>query len=186
MAIVSPIGFVRAAVKTQLADAATGLNPNLVTYCAVYGVPAWSFNFSASSLNFFEANIDYQKSEESGIPQPNMLALYGARAAAFPESERMMYVSFSGTVEITADMYIGILGEKIANFDGYVDAATAAMLATMNNVQNQNGLNAADSATRSGKVYKMDLSASPGRCQMDGENWIIPVRFGMAFGVVIP
>jgi hypothetical protein len=186
MSIVSPIGFVRTAVKAQLADAVKGLNPNLVTYCAAYGVTAWSFDFTASSRNFFEANVDYPQSEETDIPQKNLLTLYGGRIVSFRDNNRMMGTSFSGTVEITADMYIGVLGERIQKFEGYVDAATAAMLATMNDVSNQSGLNRADPSTRSGKVYNLELDAAPGQCKFDGENWIVPVRFTMGFGVVIP
>jgi hypothetical protein len=186
MSIVSPIGFVRNAVKAQLADAVKGLNPNLATYSAVYGVTAWVFDFTATSRNFFEANVDYEQSEDTDIPQKNMLTLYGARITTFRDNNRMMGTSFSGTVEITADMYIGVLGERIQKFEAYVDAATAAMLATMNNIANQGGLNAADAATRSGKVYNLELDAVSGQCKFDGENWIVPVRFTMGFGVVIP
>lgn len=187
MSIVSPIAFVRNAVKAQLADAVKGLNPNLVTYCGVYGAPVWAFDFTSTSRNFFEANIDYQSSEDTDIPQKNLLALYGTDFRSFPEDKRNMYVSFSGSVDITADMYIGVLGERIQKFEAYSsDAAVAAMLATMNNVNNQGGLNAADAPTRSGKVYAMDLSGKPGKAVFDGENWIIPIRFTMSFGAVIP
>jgi hypothetical protein len=187
MAIVSPIGFVRAAVKTQLADVTKGLNPNLATYAAAYGVTAWSFDFGATSRNFFEANIDYPQTEETDIPQKNLLTLYGARAIPFPDNDprRIFNAAFSGMVEITLDMYVGVLGERIRNFDWYVDTATAAMLATMNNVSNQNGLNAGD-ATRNEKVHDLELTAVPGKCQYDGENWIIPIRFTTGFGVIIP
>jgi len=185
--IVSPIGFVRNAVKAQLADAVKGLNANLVTYSAAYGVPAWAFDFGAGSVNFFEANVDYGTSEETDIPQLNMLTLYGGRIASFRDgNQRQMGVSFSGTVEMQCDMYVGALGESIQKFEAYVDTATAAMLATMNNVNNQAGLNAADASTRSGKVYNMELDVVPAKCQQDGENWIVPIRFSMGFGVVIP
>lgn len=186
MAIVSPIGFVRSAVKAQLADASKGLNPNLVTYAAAYGVPSWQFDFSATSRNVFEANVDYQQSEETDIAQKNMLTLYGDPALPLPENDRVFNVAFSGTVALCADMYIGVMGERIQKFDAWVDAASAAMLATMNDVTNQNGLNAADPTTRSGKVYKMDLGIRPGKCAYDGENWIIPIRFTMSFGAIIP
>jgi len=186
MSIVSPIGFCRTAVKAQLAHATLGLNPNLVTYAAAYGVPAWSFDFTASSRNFFEANVDYTNSEETDIPQKNLLTLYGDPALPFPEHDRVFGTAFSGTVALCCDMYIGSLAEKIGKFEAYVDAASAAMLQTMNTVTNQNVLNAADSTTRSGKVYKMDLGIRPAKCQFDGENWIIPVRFTMSFGVIIP
>ncbi len=188
MAIVSPIGFVRNAVKAQFVDPVKGLNANLVTYCGVYGAPVWSFSFATGSRNFFEAFVDYPDSEDTDIPQKNMLTLFGGGFTPFGDNDgrRMMGVAFSGMVDICAEMYIGVLGERIQKFDAYVDAATAAMLATMNDVNNQGTLNAADSATRSGKVYAMDLGARTGRVQLDGENWIIPMRFTMSFGVVIP
>jgi hypothetical protein len=185
MSIVSPIGFVRNAVKAQLADAVKGLNPNIATYAAVYGATAWTFDFTGASGNFFEANVDYTQSEETDIAQTNLLALYGGPCEPFPDDKRVFNAAFSGTVYITVDMYIGALGEKIQKFEALVDTATAAMTATMNNVNNQIALNSGDS-TRNGKAYAMDLAAKPQKAQFDGENWIIPVRFTMSFGALIP
>lgn len=189
MAFVSPVAFCRTAVKTRLADPNTGLNPQLATYCAAYGVTAWTFDFTSTSRNFYEANIGYTTTETSGNAQLNLLALYGDRFTPFPPGpERVMNVAFSGIQRICADMYVGVRAQRIANFDQYVDAATAAMLATLNDTSAavQNVLNAADPTTRSGKVYRMDLSAAPSQVVQDGENWVIQICFGMSFGVIVP
>ena len=190
MSFVSPIGFCRTAVKNRLADGTSGLNTQLATYAAAYGVTAWTFDFSAPSRNFFEANIGYRLTETSGNAQRNMLALYGRDFTPFSENSnaREMNTAFSGIVRLCADMYIGIGRQRVANFEPYVDAATAAMLATLNDTSAsvQNVLNAADPTTRSAKVYRMDLSGSLAEVVQDGENWVIPIRFGMSFGVILP
>lgn len=190
MAFVSPIGFCRTAVKNRLADGTSGLNAQLATYCAAYGVTAWTFDFTSTSRNFFEANIGYGLTETSGNAQRNMLALYGVDFKSFSEdsNDRVMNVAFSGIVFLRADMYVGIGKQRVQNFEPYVDAATAAMMATLNDTSPsvQNVLNAQDPTTRSGKVYRMDLSGSLAQVVQDGENWVIPIRFGMSFGLVIP
>lgn len=190
MSFVSPIGFCRTAVKNRFADGTSGLNPQLGTYCAAYGVPAWTFDFTSTSRNFFQGNIGYGLTETSGNAQRNMLALYGVAFKPFSEEsdKRLMNTGFSGITSLCADMYVGIGKQRVQNFEPYVDAATAAMMATMNDTSAsvQNQLNAADPTTRSGKVYRMDLSSSLAQVVQDGENWIIPIRFGMSFGVILP
>jgi hypothetical protein len=183
MSVYSPIRFARKAVRVQLADPATGINPALAIACANYGLAPWAFDFSAASLNFFEANIDYGKTEESSIPEPNLLTLYGGPAVPFPDRERVFGARFSGRVFLTVDMYIGVLGEKVQTFEDWADAAEDAMFAVMNDPSNQNGMNAGTGA--GGKAYAMDLDAKRQPCVYDGENWIVPTRFALTFGVII-
>jgi hypothetical protein len=179
--VYSPVRLARIAVKNQLADPVLGLNPNIVRACDNNGdgIAPWSFDFTDGSRNFAEGNITYKDSEATDIPQKNLLTLYGARTTPFSAGRRLFQATFSGAASINCDMYIGVLAERIQPFENYADAAEDAMVATMNNLQNSGGMNVL------GKVYAMDVASNRGKCQFDGENWIVPISFTLSFEMVI-
>ena len=171
----------RAAVRAQLADATNGINPNLAAACAAYGVPVVAFDFSPTSQNVFEANITYKNTEESGFAPANLLTIYAAGAKPFAagSAQKMFTARWSGTVQINTDIYMGVLGENVQNFEPYADAAEDAMIATLNNLSNQSNFSGG------GRLSALETASTRAQCQMDGENWIVPVRFTSQFTVVI-
>jgi hypothetical protein len=173
----SPIALARSAVKTLLSDPATGLNPALATACAQYGAPDIEIDFSDIN-QFVEAQISYGDIEESGDPQGATIALYGVNATVFPTGDGSKWLFSSqwcGSVQIVADCWIAVQRELISNFEQSADAFESAFLGTMNATRiNLNGL-----------LYDQEVSCLRQKPLMDGENWIIPMRFPMSFEVYL-
>lgn len=174
----SPIALVRAAVMAQLSLA---LNPNLAASCIAYGVPAVVFNFQPGSKNVIQANIAYVDTEDSGVANLNLLAVYGAGAAPFVAggNQKLFNATWSGNVRINLDLYMGVLGEKVRDFEPWADAGEDAMITTMNSFSAQANL------TGSGKLYAFEISSTRGKCGQDGENWIVPIKFVAQFEAYI-
>ncbi len=181
--VVSPIRLIRAAVMEQLADPVIGLNPNLAISCAAYGVPVVSFAFGANGngRNVYESFIDYGDVELSGIAGLNLLAVYGASAVPFPAGgrDKLFNARWSGKVRINIDLYLGVKGEGVQDFEPWADAGEDAMVATLNNLGGQANFSGG------GKLYGLEVGSQRGKCAADGTNWIVPVRFSAAFEAYI-
>jgi hypothetical protein len=178
MSIVSPIAKVRAAVMVQLAAT---LNTNLVASCTAYGVPVIAFDFSPGSKSVIQANIGYGDTEDSGVANLNLLTVYGGTATPFPAggSQKLFNAAWSGRVPINLDLYIGVLGEKVRDFEPYADAGEQAVIATMNAFSAQTNL------SEGGMLYGFEITSVHGKCGLDGENWIVPVKFAVQCEVYI-
>jgi hypothetical protein len=176
--VTSPIALVRAAVMAQLS---TALNANLAVSCTAFGVPVVRFDFSSGSRNVFQANIDYGDTEDSGIAGRNMLAVYGSGSRPFVAggNQKLFNATWSGNVGINLDLYLGVAGESVANFEPYADAGDDAMVATMNSFSAQTKL------SEGGILYAYEISTTRGKCVLDGENWIVPLRFVAQFEAFI-
>lgn len=174
----SPIALIRAAVMAQLS---ASLNTNLATSCAAFSVPIVAFDFAAGSLNVFQANVGYSDTELSGTAMPNLLCVYGGTAAPFKAggTQKLFNATWSGNVSIILDLYLSVPGEAVSNFEPYADAGEGAVIATMNNLSLQANF------AGSGKLYGLEISAARQKCVLDGENWIVPVRFTAQFEAYI-
>lgn len=174
----SPIALLRAAVMAQLS---ASLNANLATSCAAFSVPVVAFDFSSGSQNVFQANIAYDDTELSGTASTNLLCVYGGVAVPFKAggSQKLFNATWSGNVPIILDLYMGVPGEAVRDFEPYADAGEDAMIATMNDLSLQANFSG------SGRLYGLEISAARQKCVMDGDNWIVPVRFTAQFEAYI-
>jgi hypothetical protein len=176
----SPVRFARKALRGQLA---TGLNNALAISCETYNVPPWTFDFSDNSNNVFEAYLDYGIIEDAGIPDNNLLTIYGVQMNPAGAGSRIFSAKFSGSVSCNVDMFIGVASERLQTFENWADAAEDAMVSTVNNLQTQGIIDAGIAGF--GKVYLMDVAAKRQKVQYDGENWIVPIGFSVSFDLAI-
>jgi hypothetical protein len=173
----SPVALVRAAVMAQLSAT---LNANLSTSCGACGVPVVEFDFGPDSKNVIQANVPYSDTEDAGDANIDLLTVWGS-ASPFRAggNQKLFNAAWSGNVQIFIDLYLGVLGEKVQDFEPWADAGEAAMIATMNAFSAQTRLSAG------GMLYAFEISATHGKCAMDGENWIVPVKFVALFEAYI-
>jgi hypothetical protein len=180
--VVSPVRLIRAAVMAQLSDPALGLNPALAASCAAYSVPVVQFDFGADSNDVFESQIDYGDTEDAGTPARNLLCVYGLPAVPFPAGgpQKLFNARWSGKVSIRCDLYLGVAGEAVRDFEPWADAGEDALISTFN----APGSGQANFAG-GGKLYGLEISSARGKCVMDGENWVVPVRATVGFEAYI-
>jgi hypothetical protein len=173
----SPVALVRAAVMAQLS---TALNQNLATSCIAYGVPVVAFDFQPRSKNVIQANIAYGDTEDSGVANLNLLTVWGT-ATPFRAGggQKLFNAKWSGNVQINLALYLGVLGEKVRDFEPWADAGEDAMITAMNAFSAQTRLSAG------GLLYAFEISSTHGKCGPDGENWIVPVKFVAQFEAYI-
>lgn len=96
---------VRDAVRSVLSDATNGFNANLAAIAATYGVTAFTVNWTATSLNFFQSNIDPNSLDEANVVehQPTVL-LYTVAGSSLTRTKP---AQFSGDVTVNVDFWIG-------------------------------------------------------------------------------
>ena len=184
MSVVSPIALIRAAVFAQLADPTLGLNAALAISCAAYGVPVVAFDFvpnGRAGRNVYQSFIEYGDTEASGIARVNLLCVYGAGATPFAAggAQKMFNARWSGNVRINVDQYLGVPGDTVQDFEPWADAGEDAMIACINNLAAQQNF------AGGGKLYGLEIASTRGKVVLDGENWVVPTRFGLKFEAYI-
>src|ERR1700738_3447294 len=98
MISISPGRLVRSAIKTRLANNASGFNANLATASAGLGIDDFSIDFTPNSQNFYEARLDLASIQQSGYDAPQIVTIWAADSQPLQDGRRLISHTFSGTV----------------------------------------------------------------------------------------
>jgi hypothetical protein len=167
-------GQVRDVVVAQLEDAARGLNAQLALTLAAAGLPVFAFDWSAASLNFFEAQVDPNDIETS---TPMKYPICTLTVVNEDNTLDQTWITFSGTVPVEFVIYISFIQSGVPrNVEKTLNAVTAAVIRTFCDSS------AAATANFTGPVtFNRKVRVTRPRLQMGAQNWRAPLKFSMVF-----
>jgi hypothetical protein len=124
---------VRSAVRTRLADPATGFNPVLAALClAPYALDAYEIDFTDSSTNFWQSYVTADNLDESDADEGTLMLLYTRRSQT-PGPQPQKFSSFSGIVEIGLDVDISWASSAVPlDTDSLADATEDTLINVFN------------------------------------------------------
>ncbi len=171
---------VRLAIKSQLADPATGFNGRFTTALQTYnadptGIHWTGINWSQGSRNFMYGRINPTKVDEgTGLIQYPFVTLDTLRAQ---HTNEVVSVTFAGPVTAVIDVHLGWDADGLLfDFASYGDALEDAMFATINNLAKQNyGANI---------LYNGRMAVQRSEIYPGGPNWRQSFTFLPEFKVI--
>ena len=135
----SPGGQVRQAIRSILADSATGFNAKLAAALAAQSIKPFQVDFAAGSTSFFQGYIspDAEEIDYSQIsPQPLALVLY---TTGWVNAKTTNAPVFSGLVEARIDAYVRLRarneesqGVEADDTDSVMDCIEDAVMTCLN------------------------------------------------------
>lgn len=132
MPVLTPLLFrkkVRDAVKTILADPATGFNPRLAAYASAYGITAFALDFTDGSDNFAQCYVDPEKIVQSELIEFPGMTLYTLDDEDNGEPRGLRY---RGDVMVVMDFYVRLREGEERNTEDLTDAVHDAALSAIN------------------------------------------------------
>jgi hypothetical protein len=156
--------LVRDVVVAQLEDSGHGFNFQFALTAAAAGVPAFVIDWSATSFNFFEAQIDPVDIEGS---TPMKYPIVTLATLSEDNTLREAFVTFSGSVSMELAIYLSFRKSGVPrNVEATMNAVTAALVRTFCDP------GAASTANFTGPVtYNRRISVKRTRLQTGAENW---------------
>lgn len=166
--------LVRDVVVAQLSDPSHGFNYQMSVVAAAQGVTAIAFDWSATSNNFFEAQIDPEDLEGSTSLRYPIATLAVTREM---NSLMQMYETFSGAVQMEFKVYLSFKQSSVPrNVEKTISAVTAAVIRTFCDTS------AASTGNFTGPVtFNRAIDITRPRIEMGAENWRAPIKFQFTF-----
>lgn len=166
--------LVRDVAVAQLDDPTHGFNAQFAIVAAAQGVTPFVIDWSTTSVNFFEAQIDPADLEGSTpIKYPI------ATLAVLMETNQHLqtFITFSGTVVMELAFYISFKPSAVPrNVEATLSAVTAAVVRTFCDPS------AVATANFNGPVtFDRVLQVRRLRLEMGAQNWRVPIKFQFAF-----
>lgn len=167
-----PAGMARDVWQEILADPDVGFNQALAQTAVWCDVDPFVINFTndpaIKKINFVLAEIDPDTAVEDGPFSFPLLSLFAGKRR---NTNNMKGYLFSGTVYVIADLHIPFVKARTnQDFEHKMDAASSAMLVTLNNESIQSRIQAPLS-------YNGDLETIPLPVRDDGQHWLRTMRF---------
>lgn len=165
---------VQDAAFSRISDPVTGINPGIATNCALYSLPNFlTIDFSATSNNFFQCQIEPELFETSGIIKYPCAALYTLESA---ETNTQKFNQFSGTIRSILEINLSWAQIKgLQNFERYCNCLEDVVFDVYNRVANQNWPNPL--------VYNGQIQCKRGPARFGGNNFKQKIGFAAIFEV---
>lgn len=120
--------LVRSVIEAKLA---ARFNTAYAEAAALYSAPPITFDFSASSVNFFKGRLGPDELEKSGTTFKYPLMFLYSRAGV--QQNLQKFHRFSGVVRVGLDVHLSYKeSQAIQNFEKGLDAVEQAVLNTFN------------------------------------------------------
>jgi len=158
-------GVIEAALKAQLSDAVTGINPRLVILASSYTFDAFAIDFSSNSTNFMFGRIDPSALEETSVFTFPFLtiSILGAQ-----DQRDIKFSTFSGPVMAIVEIHHSWAQNAIiADFDSLVNASADAIFSCLNDIQTWPG----------NLLWNGKAEMRPGALKFGGLNWLKTTQF---------
>lgn len=167
-------GVVTSEVLTRLSDVASGFNATVALAAAAKGLqPFISIDFSDTSANFFQGDIDPELYEKSGDLKYPAMSLYTV-SSRFTGGQK--FNQWSGDVVVGIDVFLSWRNIKgRVPFDRYCDCVENAMFDVVNRVENQDWAYPV--------VYNGQIACDRAKTVFGAGNFRKDMRFGLAFQV---
>jgi hypothetical protein len=169
-------GQVRDVAVAQLEDVTRGLNVQLAITLGAAGLPVFAFDWSATSINFFEVQLD-----PGDIESTTPLKYPLCTLSVLQEDNQLdqTYITFSGQIVMELCLYISFIQSGVPrNVEKTLNAVTAAVIRTFCDSS------AAATANFTGPVtFNRKLAVKRSRLQMGAQNWRVPIKFYLPFGL---
>jgi hypothetical protein len=126
------------AVLARIADPTTGFNPGIATNAAIYGLNTCfiSINWSNTSINFYQAQIDPELLEKSGLLKYPFACLYTKESGVTNDQK---FTQFSGLVRVVLEFHMSWTQIKgLQNHEAYGNCVEDVVFDVINRVENQN------------------------------------------------
>ena len=165
---------VQAAVLSRISDPVYGINPGIAVNCSNYSLPNFlTIDFSQSSVNFSQAQIEPDLLEVSGMVKFPFTCLYTLESA---ETNTQKFNQFSGVVRSILEINLSWAGIRgMPNFEQYCNCLEDVVLDVYNRTTNQNWPNPL--------VYNGQIQCKRGAVSYGGDNWRQKVGFSAIFEV---
>jgi len=174
MAVAQISQRVLAAIKSRLVAGSGGFNQLMISQARAYGLePFLTIDFSATSTNFFLAQVAPDLLEQTAIFTYPLLCLYILESEVTNDQK---FQTFSGAVRAIIDVYLSyknIRGKQ--DHESYASCVEDVVIDIMNREANQNWGNPL--------VYNGDIRCKRGPLLFAAENWRQRVGFSLLFGV---
>lgn len=169
-------GQVRDVVHAQLSDVTRGFNVQLGVTAAAAGVQPFEIDFSDTSRNFFEANINPEDIEGSTPFKYPLASLY---IPGEGNTLDQAFITYSGVVRVVFTVYLSFNVSGIPrNVEKTTNAVSAAIVRTFCDSS------AAASANFTGPVtYNRKIQIARSRLIMGAENWLLALTATLECGL---
>jgi hypothetical protein len=166
--------LVRDVCVAQLDDVSRGFNVQFAITAAAAGIAPFTIDWSDTSANFFEAQVDPIDIEGS---TPMRYPIATLAITGEDNTLDQTWITFSGTVPVELKFYISFIQSGVPrNVEKTLSAVSAAVVRTFCDSS------AAATANFTGPVvFNRKIKVTRGRLQMGAQNWRAALRFAMVF-----
>lgn len=169
---------VRDAARLLMADATIGINPKIAALISTYGVPAFSFDFTSTSINVIQGSVLADDIEQTSEYIAPYLILRSLSSADYTGTARTKGLIFSGEVVMQFEYILEFASSAVQpDSESLGDLIEDVMYQTLQSIPGQQFLNG----------YSVLF---PGAMQLQrqqviqaGENWRQSIIFTAVFNL---